>query len=184
MIPVVIDREQLGDHPDAVLVDVRWYLDGSDGRAAYETGHLPGAVWVDLDGELAAHGAPPAAGRHPLPEPQDFATAMTRLGVGDHTPVIAYDDTGGLTAGRLVVMLRCLGHDAALLDGGLRTWDRELDAGWVEPIPADPLRSPRDRGRPSGSPLPTRWPTSPRPAALPGSSSTLGCTSGSRGRSR
>lgn len=146
MIPVLVDRAQLADLPGAVLVDVRWYLDGTDGRAAYEAGHLPGAVWVDLDRELAAHAdgpddpdAPPAtAGRHPFPTPAAFATAMTRLGIGDATPVVAYDDSGGLTAGRLVVMLRMLGHPAAVLDGGLRTWDRELDAGWVEPEPAFP----------------------------------------------
>lgn len=136
MIPVLLDHRSLADLAGAVLVDVRWYLDGRDGRAAYETGHLPAAVWVDLDTELAAHGAPVSEGRHPFPTPEVFAAAMTRLGIADDTPVVAYDDTGGVTAGRLVVMLRMLGHDAALLDGGLRAWPGPVDSGWVEPVAA------------------------------------------------
>lgn len=108
--------------PDAVVVDVRWYLDGTDGRAAYQAGHLPGAVWADLDTQLAAHGRPATEGRHPFPTPEAFAAAMGSLGIGDDTAVVAYDDSGGLTAGRLVVMLRMIGHDAALLDGGLPAW--------------------------------------------------------------
>ena len=59
--------------PDAVVVDVRWYLDGTDGRAAYQAGHLPGAVWADLDTQLAAHGRPATEGRHPFPTPEAFA---------------------------------------------------------------------------------------------------------------
>jgi thiosulfate/3-mercaptopyruvate sulfurtransferase len=60
---------------------------------------------------------------------------MSSIGVGDDSIVIAYDDTGGLTAGRLVVMLRMLGHDATLLDGGLGAWGGEVHTGWVEPTP-------------------------------------------------
>lgn len=133
VIPPVVDAAFVADHPDAVLADVRWYLDGRDGRAAYEAGHLPGAVWVDLDHQLAGHGLPATEGRHPFPTPTDFADAMGALGIGDDTVVVAYDDTGGLTAGRLVVMLRMLGHDAALLDGGLATWPGDIEAGWVAP---------------------------------------------------
>ncbi len=144
MIPPVVDDVPAG----AVLVDVRWYLDGSDGRAAFETGHLPGAVWVDLDGQLAATDLPATEGRHPLPAPAAFAVAMGSLGIGDDTVVVAYDDTGGLTAGRLVVMLRMLGHDAALLDGGLATW---VAAG--RPVETGPGRAP---ARASFTPRP--WP--------------------------
>ena len=129
MIPVIVDAEFAAAHPAAVLADVRWYLDGRDGRAAYEVGHLPGAVWVDLDRQLAAHHLAPTEGRHPLPSPKAFAAAMTELGIGDDTIVIAYDDTGGLTAGRLVVMLRMLGRDAALLDGGLTAWPGPVETG-------------------------------------------------------
>lgn len=116
-----------------VLADVRWYLDGRDGRAAFEQGHLPGAQWVDLDRALAASGRPATQGRHPLPDPADFAAAMTALGIGDDSTVVAYDDTGGLTAGRLVVMLRMLGRDAALLDGGLALWPGPLRTGAAAP---------------------------------------------------
>lgn len=136
MIPVIVDDAFVAARTDVVLVDVRWYLDGRDGRAAYVAGHLPGAVWADLDTQLAAHGVAATEGRHPLPTPTQFAGAMSALGIGDGSTVVAYDDTGGVTAGRLVVMLRMLGHDAALLDGGLNTWTGPIDTGWVEPTPA------------------------------------------------
>lgn len=136
VIPPVVDVDFLSAHPDAVVVDVRWYLDGRDGRAAYEAGHLPGAVWVDLDTQLSTHGAPTTEGRHPFPSPEHFAAAMSAIGVGNDSTVVAYDDTGGVTAGRLVVMLRMLGHDAAILDGGLTAWPGTIDTGWVEPTPA------------------------------------------------
>ena len=136
MIPVIVDAAFVAQHPAAVLVDVRWYLDGRDGRASYEAGHLPGAVWVDLDHQLAGHGVAAAEGRHPFPSPEAFAVAMGSIGVGDDSLVVAYDDTGGLTAGRLVVMLRMLGEQAAVLDGGLRTWTGDVHSGWVAPVEA------------------------------------------------
>ena len=104
-----------------VVADVRWYLDGRDGRAIHRSGHVPGAVYVDVDHDLASHGDA-IGGRHPLPSPEHFAAAMSRLGIGDDTWVVAYDDTGGMTAGRLVVMLRMVGCRASLLDGGLGAW--------------------------------------------------------------
>ncbi len=103
------------------MADVRWYLDGRDARAIHGTGHVPGAVFVDVDSDLSQP-AESTDGRHPLPSPEHFARAMGRLGIGDHTPVIAYDDTGGMTASRLVVMLRIIGHPASLLDGGIDAW--------------------------------------------------------------
>lgn len=114
-----------------VLCDVRWYLDGRSGQAAYAAGHLPGAVSVDLDRWLAA---PPstAAGRHPLPAPDVFAAGMRHAGVDDHTLVVAYDDAGGATASRLVWMLRVSGARAALLDGGLGAWAAPLSR--VRPV--------------------------------------------------
>jgi thiosulfate/3-mercaptopyruvate sulfurtransferase len=109
-----------------VLADVRAYLDGRSGREAYLQGHLPGAIFVDLDADLAA---PPtsAAGRHPLPDPADFAARMAGLGVGDGDIVVAYDDAGGVMAARLVWMLRALGHDAALLNGGIGAYEGVLE---------------------------------------------------------
>jgi thiosulfate/3-mercaptopyruvate sulfurtransferase len=110
---------------DIAVCDVRWYLDGRDSRAAYRAGHIPGAVFVDLDDVLAGPPAP-IAGRHPLPDPDSFARSMGALGIGDDTTVVAYDDQGGMVAGRLVWMLRVLDQPAALLDGGLAAWDRPL----------------------------------------------------------
>ena len=127
MIDPVVDFEWVQRQGDGVvLADVRWYLDGRSGRAAYEQGHLPGAIFVDLDRWLAAPGSP-AAGRHPLPEPEVFAAGMAALGVGDEDTLIAYDDAGGVIAARLVWMLRATGHDAALLDGGLTAYPGDLE---------------------------------------------------------
>jgi thiosulfate/3-mercaptopyruvate sulfurtransferase len=130
VIEPFIDVDWLEAHRDAAVVaDCRWYLDGRSGRDAYEAGHLPGAVFVDLDTALTAHLDPAAGGRHPLPEPEDFAAAMAALGIGDEDTVIAYDDAGGVIAGRLVWMLRATGREAALLDGGLGAWRGEPASG-------------------------------------------------------
>ena len=137
MIAPIVDVAWLAEHrAEVVVADVRWYLDGRSGRAAYDAGHLPGAVFVDLDRWLAAHGSP-AEGRHPLPEPEVFAEGMATLGIGDDSVVVAYDDSGGIIASRLVWMLRVTGHDAALLDGGLAAWARELSRAEVRLPPAD-----------------------------------------------
>lgn len=126
VIAPVVDLDWLREHPGAVLADVRYYLDGRSGRDAYDRGHLPGAVFVDVDSQLAAP-ADRERGRHPLPDPDAFATAMSSLGIGDDDTVVAYDDEGGIMAARLVWMLRATGHDAALLDGGIAAWDGPLE---------------------------------------------------------
>ena len=127
VIPPVVDQAWWQAHRDSVvLADVRWYLDGRSGRAAYDGGHLPGAVFVDLDRWLAAPPSP-AAGRHPLPPPEVFAEGMASLGIGDDDTVLAYDDGGGTTAARLVWLLRVTGHSAALLDGGLTAYDGPME---------------------------------------------------------
>lgn len=134
MIPPVVDVAWLAEHPQAVIADVRWYLDGRSGAQAYAAGHIPGAIFIDLDAELAAP-ASPEAGRHPLPDPEKFASAMVDAGVSDDSIVVAYDDAGGFSAGRLVWMLRAIGVDAALLDGGLAAWPGELST--AEPQESD-----------------------------------------------
>ena len=111
-----------------VIVDTRWYLDGASGFAAYESGHLPGAVFVDLD-EWLSGPASPERGRNPLPDPRVFAEGMGRAGIGDDDMVVAYDDAGGVIAARLVWMLRSLGHSAAVLDGGINGYQGELETG-------------------------------------------------------
>ncbi|RCV54776.1 sulfurtransferase [Marinitenerispora sediminis] len=146
-LPVVVSADWLADHLDEVLVaDVRWYLDGRSGRDAYLGGHLPGAVFVDVDTDLAAP-ASPEGGRHPLPTPEAFAVAAGALGIGDGTPVVAYDDAGGSVAARLVWMLRVLGSPAALLDGGIQAWPGDLPSGPVAPSPRPrtPVAWPADR---------------------------------------
>lgn len=108
-----------------VLADSRWYLDGRSGRDAYRAGHIPGALFVDLDVDLVG-ATDQTTGRHPLPTPEAFATTLGRLGISADDTVIAYDDAGGIMAARLVWMLRSIGVASALLDGGLSAWDGEL----------------------------------------------------------
>ncbi|MDN5559126.1 MAG: sulfurtransferase [Ruaniaceae bacterium] len=131
MIAPVVDASWLTAHPEAVIADVRYYLDGRSAAEAYAGGHIPGAVRIDMDAVLA-NPASREEGRHPLPDPERFAAGMSAAGISDSTPVVAYDDAGGAMAGRLVWMLRMLGHDAALLDGGLATWE----GGLTSEVPA------------------------------------------------
>ncbi|MFC5379904.1 sulfurtransferase [Aquipuribacter nitratireducens] len=126
--PFVAATDLSGLQP--VLVDVRWYLDGRSGRDAYLSGHLPGAVFVDLDRHLAGPGAP-TEGRHPLPSPARFAGGLAEAGIDDDDTVVAYDDAGGTVAARLVWLLRATGRRAAVLDGGLQAWPGPLETGEV-----------------------------------------------------
>jgi thiosulfate/3-mercaptopyruvate sulfurtransferase len=129
VIPPVVPLSWVEQRPgQLVLADVRWYLDGRSGRQAYDHGHLPGAVFVDLDRRLAGP-ASPEAGRHPLPDPETFSEGMSSLGIGDDNVVVAYDDQGGVIAARLVWMLRVTGRPAALLDGGIQSYRGPLEVG-------------------------------------------------------
>lgn len=135
-LPPIVDEGWLVANRDRlVLADVRWFMDGRDARASYRAAHLPGAIFVDVDRDLAG---PPSrtAGRHPLPDPADFAASMSRLGIADHHLVIAYDQGNGGYAARLVWMLRVTGREAAVLDGGIGTWSGSVDAGEVARPPA------------------------------------------------
>lgn len=104
------------------VFDIRWDLgDPEAGRRRYLTGHIPTAVFVDLDTDLSVANGP---GRHPLPDPPQFAATLGRLGVGSHSDVVVYDDVGGSVAARLWWMLRSIGHrgTARVLDGGWQAW--------------------------------------------------------------
>ncbi|MGV9990541.1 sulfurtransferase [Streptomyces sp. NPDC003374] len=132
-----------------VLLDIRWQLSVAraggeppfDGRAAYEAGHLPGAVFVDLDSELAA--APGARGRHPLPPVGEFGALMRRAGVSADRPVVVYDGGQGWAAARAWWMLRWAGHPGVrVLDGGLAAWEGPLETAVPEPAEGDFVPAP------------------------------------------
>jgi thiosulfate/3-mercaptopyruvate sulfurtransferase len=124
--------------PAPRILDVRWKLGGPPGRAEFRRGHLPGAVYVDLDTELAGHGEP-ADGRHPLPALADLQAAARGWGLDDGDTVVVYDDLGNMSAARAWWLLRNAGvRDVRLLDGGLAAWRAEglpVVAG-EEPVPA------------------------------------------------
>lgn len=108
-------------------VDCRFRLDDpAAGRALYRDGHIPGAVYAHLDEDLSGPIVPGKTGRHPLPDVESFAATLSSWGVDDNIQVVAYDDAGGVYAGRLWWMLRWLGHDnVAVLDGGWTHWVQE-----------------------------------------------------------
>lgn len=103
------------------LIDVRWRLDRPDGHSEYLSGHIPGAVYVPLDQELAAHGRADE-GRHPMPSTESLQDAARRWGVRGGDVVVAYDDAKGVSAARAWWLLRQAGVDVRVLDGGLQAW--------------------------------------------------------------
>ena len=131
------------------VLDCRWRLAGGADRAGYDDGHLPGAVFVDLDRDLS--GPPGRGGRHPLPDPDAFQAAMRRAGVGAGRPVVAYDQGEPGGAARAWWLLGYFGHpDVRVLAGGLPAWvaaGLPLVRGVPDPAPGD------FTARPGGRPL-------------------------------
>jgi thiosulfate/3-mercaptopyruvate sulfurtransferase len=120
VLPLALAGE-LAAKPEPVLLDVRWRLGGPPGIDSYREGHLPGAVFIDLDRELAAPPGP--AGRHPLPDPDAFQAAMRAAGVSQDRPVVVYDDLDATAAARGWWLLRYYGHEnVRVLDGGYQAW--------------------------------------------------------------
>jgi thiosulfate/3-mercaptopyruvate sulfurtransferase len=150
MAAPIIQVDELADQPTQTLLDVRWQLTTGSQPNLYASGHIPGAVFVDLDRDLAA--PPGAGGRHPLPTAEDFERAMRAAGVRTDAPVVVYDDANGLPAARAWWLLRYFGHaQVALLDGGLGAWlaaGRPLTEGDERP------RQPGDfQARPGAMPV-------------------------------
>ena len=113
---MLVSAEWLSKHPEVRTVDLRW----PKGREKYDQGHVPGAVFVDLDKELSQPGGP---GRHPLPSDEAFAILVARLGIGPKTHVVVYDDGSSAYAARFWFMLKLVGQEqVSLLDGGLKAW--------------------------------------------------------------
>jgi thiosulfate/3-mercaptopyruvate sulfurtransferase len=112
---------ELDGEPRPVVLDVRWRLGGPPGIDSYREGHLPGAVFADLERDLS--GPPGPAGRHPLPDTAAFQQAMRAAGVSQRSRVVVYDDGDAMAAARAWWLLRYHGHlDARVLDGGYRAW--------------------------------------------------------------
>jgi thiosulfate/3-mercaptopyruvate sulfurtransferase len=128
-VPLLVSCDWLARHASDTyvrIVDVRWSLiEKGKGRNAYREAHVPGAVFLDVDTDLAApRGQGP--GRHPLPAAEPFAAAMSRAGIGADTHVVAYDFGDGSTAARVWWLLRYYGHEwASVLDGGMARWIAE-----------------------------------------------------------
>ena len=109
--------------PRPVVLDVRWRLGGPPPAELYASGHLPGAVAVELGRDLAAPVGDGKRGRHPLPEPDALQEALRRWGINEDSSVVAYDDADGSSAGRAWWLLRWAGlRDVRVLDGGIAAW--------------------------------------------------------------
>jgi thiosulfate/3-mercaptopyruvate sulfurtransferase len=138
-------QRELANGVPIVLLDVRWALGDPDGKLHYLDGHLPGAVYVDLDSELAAPPVP-ERGRHPLPDIADLQSAARRWGVRAGSRVVAYDNGGNMAAARAWWLLRWAGvEQVSLLDGGLGAWTAaggELSTDDVAPPTGDVDLSP------------------------------------------
>ncbi len=123
------------DRPDLCVIDVRWHLGGPPGLDEYLAGHIPGAVFVNLDTQLTGASG---AGRHPLPGRRQFEDAMRGAGLSTSSAAVVYDDAGGSVAARLWWLLRVFGHPAvAVLDGGIAAWQGGLETGPVEVAAGD-----------------------------------------------
>ncbi|KAA9111433.1 sulfurtransferase [Microbacterium rhizomatis] len=121
------------------LLDVRWRLDAPEGRVSYVSAHLPGAVYVDLEHELAQRGHP-ELGSYPPPTFAQLERSVRRWGIDQGDVVVAYDDNDGVPAARAWWLLRRQGFEVRVLDGGLRAWVAEglpIEQGDVAPPPGN-----------------------------------------------
>ena len=141
----LVDSNWLARQPPGSVrvVDLRWALSGTAALEKYRAGHVPGAVYLDMERDLSRRGGP---GRHPFPEPEELARVLGRIGVAPGTHVVVYDDGGGSIAARLWFMLRVHGHErASVLDGGYAAWVKAglpvtQDEPRIAPVPPPALR--------------------------------------------
>ncbi|MFD6701044.1 MULTISPECIES: sulfurtransferase [unclassified Microbacterium] len=137
-------RTLIEEGADPRILDVRYRLGFTDGHANHLAGHLPGAVFADLEAELAGHGAA-SEGRHPLPSDDALAEAARRWGIRQGQTVVVYDDSRSLPASRAWWALRRAGiADVRVLDGGLGAWRAaggEIEQGEVVPELGDVVLS-------------------------------------------
>lgn len=144
--PLISAPELRASLNQVALFDVRWSLANPDaGRDDYRAGHIPTAVFVDLEADLCGEGP----GRHPLPSATRFATTLGLLGVGSHTDVVVYDDVSGSVAARMWWMIRAIGHRGTVrvLDGGVQAWTEagfDIESGEVAAAPVHYPTPPRD----------------------------------------
>jgi len=123
----LVSTEWLAKHleaPDVRVVDASWYLPdaGRNARAEYQAGHIPGAVFFDLD-DISDTDSPLP---HMLPSQEKFASRVRKLGLGDGNRIIVYDGAGIFSAARVWWMFRVMGHpEVAVLDGGFPKWQAE-----------------------------------------------------------
>ncbi len=122
------------------ILDVRWQLSEPDGRAAYEAGHIPGAVYVSLENELSDHTIT-GRGRHPLPSGRAVEAAARRWGIRQGVPVVVYDDWNRAGSARAWWILTAAGiPEVRILDGGFGAWitlGGALETGPASPDPGD-----------------------------------------------
>lgn len=135
---ILITADELASLDAPRVLDVRWTLPKPDGSDDFRAGHVPGAVYVSLDDELASHGEP-SDGRHPLPTVEALQESARGWGLDDGDTVVVYDAAGNLASARAWWLLRHAGvEDVRLLDGGLDAWTasgRELEQGDASPTP-------------------------------------------------
>ena len=128
-------RDMLDSERPPTVLGARWRYLGPSGDELFAQGHIPGSVYLDLDDDLSS--APGDGGRHPLPDPAEFAASVRRAGVSHDRPVVVSDTGDGTIAARLWWLLRHHGHDEVfVLDGGFTAW--VADGGEVEVGPTHP----------------------------------------------